>query len=169
MPRPPDPEVWDAVDWTKPTLVIATEIGVTESAVRQQRVKRGRPAPKHTARRPEMWDAVDWTKPTSVLAQELGVHPRTVQTQRRRHGAPPQPAPRRPPSLLPHGAAWSDGAREEVRKTLELNDGMAASGMHVPARKMVDRLHHRWDVETDEGELDRYCRLVLRRKSWRTK
>ena len=79
---------WSKVDWSKPTSVIAHELGVNQSHVSKARMMH---APKtmgqnsKTAPKGVDWSSIDWSKRTAAIAHELGVSTSTVTIQRHRY------------------------------------------------------------------------------------
>jgi hypothetical protein len=89
-----------SIDWSavplgrEPDAVIAAQLGVSDSAVQQQRSKRG--IPSHHASR-FAWDTAPLGLVTDAeVAGMLGIHPDVVRKARKRRGIPsrsPQPRP----------------------------------------------------------------------------
>lgn len=90
--RRPDPD-WSEVDWNKPNMLIAKELGVSQRKVKGKRAvaglpqrPRGRPSGSRTARGPD-WSAVDWNKTNAQISRELRSSTRTVAARRREAAA----------------------------------------------------------------------------------
>lgn len=85
---------WEQLDWSRSTVQLARELGVSPSAVSQQR---GKYAPATLGHRRDTsaidWAAIDWRKGTMSLAAELSVSPGAVTARRKKHA---------PHTLRPH-------------------------------------------------------------------
>lgn len=64
--------------------------------------------------------------------------------------------------------SWSKRALNEIDKVVERNDDPPRGWRYIPLRKMVTRLRNGWGIEDATAEVvERYCRTVLGRHSWR--
>ena len=80
---------WSSVDWSKPTHVIAEQMGVTPMAVYYQRKR-------HLRRRGRThldWSQVDWSKADKHIARELRCTPNAVKYQRNKRMGDPKGYP----------------------------------------------------------------------------
>jgi len=77
-------KLWDAVDFSKPSGLIAYEMGVHETTVSRQRRMRG------INIRVERWRGVDWNRTNQDISGELGITVEAVKYQRVKAGLLPQ-------------------------------------------------------------------------------
>lgn len=116
---------------------------------------------KSTSTRPDIdWGKVDFTRPDAENAIELKCSRTAVRDQRyKRFGR----EARAPMSKQNDWSEWSEGALDEIRIVLERNATMPPDWLHIPLRKMVDRLKDHWQIDASTATVARYCREQLGR------
>ena len=83
--RPHKPKgFWQTIDLTRPTTVIAREIGCTAAAVSYQKRMAGLSRPHRVNN--GIWDDIDWRLSDRAIASDLKCSTRTVLNHRKRLG-----------------------------------------------------------------------------------
>lgn len=77
---------WTSVDWSKPNVIIASEMGVTPSAVAYQRGK----GERRNVRAHLDWSDVDWNKGDACIAKQKRCTRNAVRYQRLKRSAGPE-------------------------------------------------------------------------------